>query len=154
MSCCFYLDNEKKVIVTKFPNDVHLLEYLIILEGIDTIVNFSENIHSFIPSKKVIHLPFKDGGVPDKSIVRNWLNILSKSDTRNILIHCDSSVGRAPLMLAIAMMHTSTTTGVDVVQELRQKIPSALNTKQLNFVLNYKTNKISVNILKFLEWFR
>lgn len=149
----FSLNNERNIIVTKFPDDVHFLECVMILEEIDTIVNFSENKYSFVPSKRIIHLPFKDGGVPNQTTIRTWLNIVSSIEARNILIHCDSSVGRAPLMLAIAMIQTNKSNGADVVQEIRNKINGALNTRQLKFVLTFNP-KNKTSIKKFFGWFR
>lgn len=90
-------------------------------------------------------LSFADGGTPSSEQLLIWYKLLDNffNTEKNIVvgIHCKASVGRAPLMIAIALIYLYGLDDVDSVIIVRDKVKYALNINQLNFLAkNY--NKI------------
>ncbi|CAH6419721.1 Hypothetical protein HVR_LOCUS798 [uncultured virus] len=83
--------------------------------------------------------PFPDGSVPPEYIIQNLLELL-KSNPPVIGIHCVAGLGRAPLLVAIALIEE----GMDphkVVNFIRERRPRCINKQQLNFITQYKSSK-------------
>ena len=57
---------------------------------------------------EVIDLPFEDGTSPPQLIIDEWLKILKKyyseSTDNCVAIHCVTGLGRAPVLVTIALM--------------------------------------------------
>ncbi|CAO3628253.1 unnamed protein product [Mucor hiemalis] len=65
---------------------------------------------------QVLDLPFKDGGVPPLPVVREWLQLVEKNKqiaettkeegapAPTIAVHCVAGLGRAPALVAIALI--------------------------------------------------
>ncbi|KAF7732162.1 Protein tyrosine phosphatase type IVA 1 [Apophysomyces ossiformis] len=87
----------------------------------------------------VIDLPFKDGGVPSSAIVCEWLNLVrSKRCTRTtIAVHCVAGLGRAPVLVAIALIELGMQP-LDAVAFIRRKRPGAFNKTQIAYLDGYK----------------
>lgn len=83
---------------------------------------------------------FKDGDIPSQDIIDKW-KILIKTN-ESILVHCVAGLGRAPTLVAIALIELNTTP-YESVRLIRQTRPGAINTKQLQFILSYKPTKTS-----------
>lgn len=94
-------------------------------------------INSF-PSKTK-EMCFPDGAFPPKSIIEQFLRLCKdhcKPD-QPIGVHCVAGLGRAPVLVAIALIHA----GMDydqVVDLIRQKRRGAINAKQLRELKKYK----------------
>lgn len=89
----------------------------------------------------VYNLRFEDGKVPDKSILDRWSKILCEHRNETIAVHCIAGLGRAPLLVAIAMLKD----GWDVlsaIQEIRRVRPAALNLPQIKFLETYKNRSV------------
>ena len=83
---------------------------------------------------------FKDGDVPSQDIIDKWKNLFKINEP--ILVHCVGGLGRAPTLVAIALIELNTTP-YESVSLIRQTRPGAINTKQLQFILGYKPTKTS-----------
>jgi len=89
-------------------------------------------------------MPFPDGGFPSDDVVDKWLALLRGSfkDTENetIGVHCVAGLGRAPVLVAIALIES----GMDpfqAVEYIRSRRKNSINRKQLEWLKNYKPRK-------------
>jgi len=89
----------------------------------------------------VVEMVFSDGGCPPTELAVKWLQFVSELNASgkkgNIAVHCQQGLGRAPLLVALALIEN----GMDnlmAINIIREKMKSALNTVQLHYVLRYK----------------
>jgi len=87
-------------------------------------------------------LPFEDGGAPTADVLEKWLNLLAEfypddKDSQTIGVHCVAGLGRAPVLVAVALIEDGMPY-LDAVTFLRKKRKGAINSKQLEFLKNYK----------------
>ncbi|XP_071482540.1 protein tyrosine phosphatase type IVA 1-like [Diadema antillarum] len=91
---------------------------------------------------EVIDMAFDDGGVPSTEIIDKWLDLLKvrfrETPRSCVAVHCVAGLGRAPLMVALALMEAGMTYE-DAVAFVREKRRGAINAKQLYFLERYKT---------------
>lgn len=83
---------------------------------------------------------FKDGDIPSQDIIDKWKKLIKTNEP--ILVHCVAGLGRAPTLIAIALIELDTNP-YESVRIIRQTRPGAINTKQLQFILGYKPTKTS-----------
>jgi len=85
---------------------------------------------------------YADGQVPPREVLNKWLdlvksNLKDKPDTSCIAVHCVAGLGRAPLLVAIALMELGMKYD-DAVELIRTKRRGALNQKQMEFLEHYQ----------------
>lgn len=90
---------------------------------------------------------FTDGSAPPEDILDEWLELVNshffeggkiKKDLMEpIAVHCLSGLGRAPVLIAIALIEAGLdpSHAIDLIRRNRQ---GALNQKQINFLMRYK----------------
>ncbi|XP_065897808.1 PRL-1 phosphatase-like [Dysidea avara] len=92
----------------------------------------------------VVDLPFDDGGTPNDEIVTQWLELIANtfeaSNKECIAVHCVAGLGRAPVLVAIALMENGMKYH-EAVEFIRQRRRGAINAKQLSFLEKYKPSK-------------
>ncbi|XP_071402436.1 protein tyrosine phosphatase type IVA 1 isoform X5 [Centroberyx affinis] len=85
--------------------------------------------------------PFDDGAPPSNQIVDDWLNLLKVKFREEpgccIAVHCVAGLGRAPVLVALAMIECGMKYE-DAVQFIRQKRRGAFNSKQLFYLEKYR----------------
>ena len=92
--------------------------------------------------------PFKDGGVPPQSILNHFLSLCDErfggiggKDTDSgpaIAVHCVAGLGRAPVLVAIALIEAGMTP-LDAIDYIRRRRRGAFNSVQLTYLVdNYK----------------
>ncbi|KAI7862536.1 protein-tyrosine phosphatase-like protein [Spinellus fusiger] len=89
---------------------------------------------------QVHDLPFKDGGVPPPSVVREWLSLLEDQDPTvesTIAVHCVAGLGRAPALVAIGLIELGMQP-LDAIDYVRQKRKGAFNKPQITYLDSYK----------------
>ncbi|KAI8967099.1 protein-tyrosine phosphatase-like protein [Mycotypha africana] len=98
---------------------------------------------------QVLDLPFKDGGVPPAQVVREWLQLVEKSKqlaetaknegrpTPTIAVHCVAGLGRAPALVAIALIEMGMKP-LDAIEFIRGKRRGAFNKPQIAYLDSYK----------------
>lgn len=96
----------------------------------------------------VTDLQFDDGTPPPLEIVESWFALLRdrfKSDaSATVAVHCVAGLGRAPVMVAIALIELGLKYE-DAVEMIRQKRRGAINAKQLAYLSSYKgKNRLSL----------
>ena len=89
-------------------------------------------------------MEFKDGTSPSKEIINAWLEVVDKTFFQNpgdnacVAVHCVAGLGRAPQMVAIAMIEFANMDPVEAVSYIRQRRRGAINEKQLLYLEGYK----------------
>lgn len=113
--------------------------------NVSDVVRVCESSYSTEPLEKAaiqVHdLPYPDGDPPPAEIVQRWLSLLRERwATRPdacIAIHCVAGLGRAPVMVAIALMELGSSYD-EAVQLIRGKRRGAINKKQLDYLSLYR----------------
>lgn len=90
---------------------------------------------------EVYDLPYNDGMSPPKEVVEGWFKVLKKQfyDNPNscVAVHCIAGLGRAPSMVAIALIELGLRYE-EAVELIREKRRGAINAKQLAFLEKYR----------------
>ncbi|XP_007455188.1 PREDICTED: protein tyrosine phosphatase type IVA 1-like isoform X3 [Lipotes vexillifer] len=101
-------------------------------------------LNKFIEDLKNIHVldwPFDDGTPPSNQIVDDWLSLVKIKFREDpgccIAIHCVAGRGRAPVLVALALIEGGMKYE-DAVQFIRQKQLGAFNSKQLLYLEKYR----------------
>lgn len=96
-------------------------------------------------------MAYPDGTIPPKEVIDQWLDLvhqrffqrqgdqLPDSATPTIAVHCHAGLGRAPVLVAIALIEFSGMDPVDAVTFIRQRRRGAINEKQLNYLEKYRS---------------
>ena len=78
-------------------------------------------------------------------MVESWLDFLKSTFRENpgatIAIHCVAGLGRAPVLVALALIECGMKYE-DAVQYIRQRRRGAINSKQLEYLEKYKPAKL------------
>ncbi|MFH4975487.1 hypothetical protein AB6A40_002196 [Gnathostoma spinigerum] len=89
----------------------------------------------------VLDWEFPDGSPPDPEVISKWLNLAKESFKEHpdqcIAVHCVAGLGRAPVLVAIALMEAGMKYE-DTVELIRRHRRGAFNQKQLTFLEKYK----------------
>ncbi len=86
-------------------------------------------------------VPFPDGDPPPVAVVAKWLGVCSaafagdNAGKRTVAVHCVAGLGRAPVLVAIALIEDGMAP-LDAVAAIRAKRRGAINAKQLHYVQN------------------
>jgi len=92
---------------------------------------------------KVHELSFPDGGFPQDNVVNDWLDLCkeafknAKSESVSVAVHCVAGLGRAPVLVAIALIEQGLKYD-DAVNLIRENRRGAINAKQLKWLKTYK----------------
>jgi len=128
------------------PNDKNVGVYgdLLKKEGVVLVVRTcsktsSEEYGNGIIVKECV---YDDGGVPSRENIKLWLNavryVFNHRPGSTIGVHCMAGLGRAPLLVAIALIEMEDYTCIDAILKVRGERKGAINQKQLTFLLKYK----------------
>ena len=86
---------------------------------------------------------FEDGKAPPTSVAQKWLTIVDQTfNAQNqvenvcIAVHCISGLGRAPLLVALALTKRAKLKPVEAVRLVREVRKQALNQVQINYLMN------------------
>lgn len=93
-------------------------------------------------------MEYKDGTSPSSELIMSWLQLVDKTFYSNsgaaadaqpcIAVHCVAGLGRAPVMVAIALIEFAGMDPVEAVTFLRERRRGAINEKQLLYLGEYK----------------
>ncbi|KAF2068081.1 hypothetical protein CYY_010593 [Polysphondylium violaceum] len=93
---------------------------------------------------QVHDMPFPDGGFPTELVVNSWLKILGESYKKDhketIGVHCVAGLGRAPVLVAIALIESGMNP-LQAVEYIRERRRGSINIKQIQYLKNYKSKK-------------
>ena len=85
---------------------------------------------------RVHDMVFADGDPPPDDIISRWLNVCKtafKGGKGAVAVHCVAGLGRAPVLVAIALIEDGLDP-LDAVQQIRAKRRGAINAKQLSYL--------------------
>eukprot|EP00160_Parvularia_atlantis_P019496 Unigene7677_Nuclearia_a/m.23572 Unigene7677_Nuclearia_a/g.23572 ORF Unigene7677_Nuclearia_a/g.23572 Unigene7677_Nuclearia_a/m.23572 type:complete len:103 (-) Unigene7677_Nuclearia_a:115-423(-) len=92
-------------------------------------------------------MPFGDGEPPPDSIVEQWIKLYEErfyapaaaadKVKPTIGVHCVAGLGRAPVLVAIALIEKGMSP-LDSVEFVRGKRRGAINNKQLRYLETYR----------------
>ncbi|ORY01714.1 phosphatases II [Basidiobolus meristosporus CBS 931.73] len=110
---------------------------------------------------KVHDWPFPDGGIPAPSLIRDWLGLVdscsnpssSKDAPETIAIHCVAGLGRAPVLVAIALIEHGMD-ALSAVEYIRKKRYGAFNNHQIEYLDSYKKVKTQGFRISFNKMFK
>jgi protein tyrosine phosphatase type 4A len=91
-------------------------------------------------------MEYPDGHSPPKEIIEQWLKVVEKTfflgsqdSTKScIAVHCVAGLGRAPVMVALALIEFASMDPVEAVSLIRRHRRGAINEKQLLYLEGYK----------------
>ena len=90
---------------------------------------------------KMLDAAFPDGQTPPAEIRDTWFQLLRESFAQNpntcVAIHCVAGLGRAPVMVALALIELGMSYE-EAVELIRSKRKGAINMKQLEFLAKYR----------------
>jgi protein tyrosine phosphatase type 4A len=91
---------------------------------------------------------YQDGSSPSKELIEKWLQLVEKtfyqqnaaesSTEECIAVHCVAGLGRAPVMVALALIEFANMDPVEAVSYIRERRRGAINEKQLLYLEGYK----------------
>ena len=91
-------------------------------------------------------MPYDDGHSPPREILDNWLRLVEQifflsppSNTKHaVAVHCVAGLGRAPVLVAIALVEFANMDPVEAVMFIRKNRRGAINQQQLNWLEQYR----------------
>lgn len=129
------------------PNDDNLPVYIAELKkhNVHHLVRACDPTYSTDPLKAIninVHdMPFSDGGAPSDDVVDKWLAILKtayKEDEKETIgVHCVAGLGRAPVLVAIALIEGGMNP-LQAINYIRERRRGSINMKQLQWLKGYK----------------
>ncbi|KAG0264091.1 Protein tyrosine phosphatase type IVA 1 [Mortierella polycephala] len=143
-----------RFLVSDAPSDSNLAFYIAEFErySVKDVVRVCEPTYETAPLNKmgvkVYDWPFGDGEGPHGSITRDWLELVEKrfgndpekTPMDTIVVHCVAGLGRAPLLVAIALIEAGMTPD-ESIAFVRDRRRGAINAKQVKYLLDYKRKK-------------
>ncbi|KAG0229020.1 Protein tyrosine phosphatase type IVA 1 [Actinomortierella wolfii] len=147
--------HQMRFVITDAPSDSNLPLYLAEFEryNVTDVVRVCEPTYDSRLLQnagiKVHEYPsVADGSTPNNHIINQWLDLVYARFGKDpnvqpdgaIACHCVAGLGRAPLLVAIALMEEGMS-AEDSIQLIRSKRRGALNTKQIKFIQHYKPRK-------------
>mmetsp|Transcript_10933 Transcript_10933/g.24059 ORF Transcript_10933/g.24059 Transcript_10933/m.24059 type:complete len:207 (+) Transcript_10933:2707-3327(+) len=95
-------------------------------------------------------MAYEDGHSPSEEILGRWLDLVEGrffgsggggSKDATIAVHCVAGLGRAPVLVAIALMEFEKMDAVEAVMMIRRNRRGAINEKQLQYLEGYKCRR-------------
>lgn len=146
--------SELRFLIMDAPSQSNLHLYLKEIErfGVKNIVRICEPTYSkeIVESHgiKVHDWVFPDGESPPSNIIEAWMNLVDNQKSKfvdgtsssvggAVAVHCVAGLGRAPVLVAIALIENGMRP-LDAVMFIRQRRRGAINNKQLKFLENYR----------------
>lgn len=134
-----------KFLIMDAPSQSNLHLYLKEMErvGVKDVVRICEPTYprEIVESSgiKVHDWVFPDGESPPNHVIESWMGLVDKrkeDESGAIAVHCVAGLGRAPVLVAIALIENGMRP-LDAVMFIRQRRRGAINNKQLKFLENY-----------------
>lgn len=129
------------------PTEFNLPSYLRELQkaGVTAVVRVCEPTYPTELLTKagisVHEIPFEDGQSPPKEVISKWRGVVKETcgpaGAGCVAIHCVAGLGRAPVMVALALIDKGLD-AVAAVELIRRERKGAINRRQLDFLRSYK----------------
>jgi protein tyrosine phosphatase type 4A len=138
--------NELTFVVMNAPTDTNISSYIKELQALEvhTIMRVCEPTYSkdrcVQSGIEVEDYPFDDGAAPPPEIINTWLNIVDvqRAKGKGIAVHCVAGLGRAPVLVVIALVEFAGMEPTEAIQFVRKERKGAINRRQLEYLTSYK----------------
>lgn len=141
-----YLEQDKlKFLIMDAPTDNNLTQYLQVMKKHDVRVVVRACEPSY--NAKVLNdanisveeMFFADGAPPAADIVKKWLDIVESESAagRCVAVHCVAGLGRAPVLVGIALVEKLSMEYSEAVTKIRKARRGAINQRQLKYLKTY-----------------
>ncbi|MES1915936.1 MAG: hypothetical protein MHM6MM_007813 [Cercozoa sp. M6MM] len=139
-----------RFLIMDAPTDTNLPAYLAEMKryGVHTVVRACEPSYSTEPLKRegvdVREMAFDDGSPPPPEVIEDFMSLVRDEfgahgkEERAIAVHCVAGLGRAPVLVAIALIELCNMDPFDAVALIRSKRRGAINARQLDWIERYK----------------
>jgi protein tyrosine phosphatase type 4A len=138
------IKNRLNFVITSTPTDSNIGIYVSYIKNnnITNMVRACESAYDESSIQKICEIKpivFNDGKFPSNEQVFEWIdyiyNVFYKCDNQNkILIHCVAGLGRAPLLVGIALIVCESMDPFQAIDLLRTTVKQCLNNKQINYL--------------------
>mmetsp|Transcript_5131 Transcript_5131/g.10221 ORF Transcript_5131/g.10221 Transcript_5131/m.10221 type:complete len:200 (+) Transcript_5131:298-897(+) len=97
---------------------------------------------------KLHDMAYDDGTSPPQSVISSWLDLVQDTFIKKkvgdpaIAVHCVAGLGRAPVLVAIALIEFADLDPVMAVDYIRKNRRGAINNKQLIYLEGYKSQRV------------
>jgi protein tyrosine phosphatase type 4A len=134
-----------RFLIIDCPTDANLEAYLreMRANGVVDLVRACESGYSRDAVERAgvrVHdVAFQDGEPPPAGVIASWLKVCAgafgkgNADKKAVAVHCVAGLGRAPVLVAIALIEDGMEP-LDAVTLIRSKRRGAINAKQLNYL--------------------
>lgn len=136
-----------RFLITHNPTDSTMEKFIEMLKRYeaDVVVRVCESTYDkeSLTSEgiQVMDWAYDDGAAPPSNIIDDWLALLKTHLKENpgncIAVHCVAGLGRAPVLVAVALMEGGMKYE-DAVNFIRQRRKGAINAKQLLYLEKYR----------------
>lgn len=139
-----------RFVIMDAPSDGNIELYLREMKrhGVTELVRVCDPTYSKEPVERkgirIHEMLFPDGDAPPDSIISVWMGLVEGTFATDggdpgaaIAVHCVAGLGRAPVLVAIALIEGGMSP-LDAVTFLRERRRGAINTKQLRFLEAYR----------------
>ncbi|AAZ13342.1 phosphatase of regenerating liver-type phosphatase, putative [Trypanosoma equiperdum] len=92
--------------------------------------------------------PFDDGAPPPRGVLESWFRLLDTEKAHldsgdikqpaTIAIHCVAGLGRAPILVAVALVEYGGLAPLDTITLIRERRRGAINQTQMHWLVKYK----------------
>ena len=137
----------KRFYISQSPSNDNIEQFIssLKLHNIKHVVRLCKSTYDFtlIENEEInfYDMEIPDGSVPSKQNIEKWNNIVDNvCHGESILVHCVAGLGRSPLMVTISLINEKMDP-YDAVKLIRKQRPGSINSKQLDFLVNYKPNQ-------------
>jgi protein tyrosine phosphatase type 4A len=86
---------------------------------------------------------FNDGSVPPANLLDTYRSLISQLKGTVVAIHCVSGIGRAPLLVCVALIDEGNSP-TDAIELVRSKRRGAVNSAQVKWLLSLKRKRSSI----------
>jgi protein tyrosine phosphatase type 4A len=134
----------KRFYISQSPSNDNIEQFIFSLKqhNIKHVVRLCKSTYDFrlIENEEInfYDMEIPDGSVPSKQNIEQWNNIVENVCLDEpILVHCVAGLGRSPLMVTISLINEKMDP-FEAVKLIRKQRPGSINSKQLEFLVNYK----------------
>eukprot|EP00483_Globobulimina_turgida_P000167 UN00167 len=133
-------------VIMDAPTDDNLTTYIKELneKSVRCVVRTCEPTYSEEPliaaKMSVFDLPFPDGHPPSDDIITQWLSLVADENCRRhrpVAVHCVAGLGRAPVLVAIALIEISGVDPLNAIHLIRNIRRGAINQRQYQYLKSY-----------------
>ena len=143
-----------RIVITDSPSDFTMDQHIreLVKLNVKHICRACEPTYSTDALKaakiEVHDFAFQDGDPPSPEIIKGWLELIDTlflkkgpgqlGPTERISVHCVAGLGRAPVLVAVALIEGCRLEPLEAVQFIRKHRRGAINKKQLTWLEHYQ----------------